>query len=99
MKITTHGQVGLAWFEDKQESLDFNISQPIWQGNRDKIPHKVAEKVATIHPNYLKYYEYAIMPLYKAFGQGGTENPVMALLDKVPEKYQYVIIYNIREEE
>lgn len=85
MKVKTIGHYGIAFFEHTYEmeyAIDINeISDIFYKGEISELPYEKACKVAQIHPSAPKYYEMAMMPLFKGEGNlsKGTENPVMAL--------------------
>ncbi len=74
--------------------------EQFYAGEIKNLSYKKASKIAQIHPNCLKYYELAMMPLFQGKGKlsKGTENPVGALESyktKKEKDFKYVLIYRL----
>lgn len=84
MKLKTIWHYAFQFFESESdlEQVYYQISGNVfYKGEINKLTYKKASKIAQIHPNCIKYYEYAMMPLFQGKGKlsSGTEDPVMAL--------------------
>ncbi len=89
-----------------QDVLESDPTQ-LWAGGRDALPRGVAEEVAELHPNAVRYAAEAMAPLYKLYSLGGrrlgsrsahgTESPAMSLrsLSDLP----YLSVRRIYEDE
>ena len=70
----------------KKLLVDFD-AEYLYIGNVKSIPRVVSEQVAEIHPNYQKYYNLTMMPLYKHYKyKSGTESPILSILSKMNKK-------------
>lgn len=109
---TTVGHYGLRWFDNaltahKCAKDDLGSVVPMYVGSWDKIPIKLATRLATIHPSFSKYYEDAMMPLWALHGtynkygsiKDGTEDPRLALAWKTRDTHPFVVIWRIFETE
>jgi hypothetical protein len=68
--------------EDDLNLTYLEISNELfYKGKIEDLTYEKASKIAQIHPNCTKYYENAMMPLFKGKGKfsSGTENPILAL--------------------
>jgi hypothetical protein len=97
---------GFIFFEDAYD-MDLFISESnpnkiFFAGEIEDLTYKKAAKVAQIHPNFEKYCEFAMMPLFQGKGKtkSGTECPIMALESyKTKLEYEkgmsYILIWKI----
>lgn len=102
MRIHTihHFGISFGFGDNISEHLDIESDSIVYEGLIDKMPQKVAKKVAEIHPLYGKYYEMAMMPLYKTYGKkkSGTESPkysIATLRGKKEAECDYIVIWNV----
>lgn len=103
IKFKTIWHYAIAFFETVEELEDascFIEDKPFYKGEIKKLSYKKASKIAQIHPGCLKYWEFALMPLFQGKGKlsTGTENPVMALESyktNSEEDMQYILIWKI----
>lgn len=105
-KFRTIWHYAIAFFENEDDLYDYNLKNingnPYYIGKISDLSYDIAKNIAPIHENCLKYYEYAMMLLFRGEGKlrSGTENPVMALESFKSKKekegnYSYVIIWKI----
>lgn len=105
-KFRTIWHYAIAFFEEYDDMFYYSINnidgEPYYEGLISDLTYDIAKHIAPIHENCLKYYEDAMMPLFKGEGKlrRGTENPVMALESFKNKKqkegdYPYVIIWKI----
>lgn len=105
MKINTIGHYAFAFFESKEDIIQFDLgTEPYFSGKIDDLTDEIATKIAQIHPNYWKYYEATMMPLFQGKGRlsTGTESPVMALASYKAKKethMSYILIWKILKDE
>lgn len=101
MKIKTIGHYAFAFFESKEDIIKFDlVSKPYFSGKIDDLTYETAAEIAQIHPNYRKYYEASMMPLFQGKGRlfTGTESPVMALISYKTKKelhMPYILIWKV----
>lgn len=103
-KVKTIGHYGIifaeTWHELEHVSWDID-GKPYYMGELDRMTYKKASKIAEIHPDFQKYYEMAMMPLFKTYSfKGGTESPKKAIETLKTKKESeidmpYVIIWKI----
>lgn len=99
--IRSSGHYCMAWFctaADMNEWACIHLHSPaiLYRGRRDRLPHKVAEQVGTVHARYQKYYQECLMVLWKILGtrhQGGSENPVLAINMDIPAQYKFIVVW------
>ena len=109
MRIKTIWHYAFAFFESEQDleqAYNEIDGELFYKGEIELLTYEIASKIAQIHPNCMKYYKYAMMPLFQGKGKfsSGTENPVLAL-----ESYKtkgeseidmpYIIIWKIFDNE
>jgi hypothetical protein len=102
-KTKTIWKYGIVFGDSKDafDRFDFSYSSILYEGLVKRIPIKLAEKVAEIHPKFNEYYQMAMMPLYKTYShKKGSENPVVAIetLKTKKEKAMnlpYILIWDI----
>ena len=109
-KLKTIGHYGIMFFQTEQgiKTFSYGIEDKSihYEGTIEDMPRKKAVKIAEIHPNFEKYYNAAMMPLFKGYDKnlrGGTEDPVMALESlKTAKESQidmpYIFIWKILED-
>lgn len=106
--IKTIWKYGIVFSDSKEELDQFarntDSKTKVWCGEIDRLPKKHADEVAEIHPNFEKYYEAAMMPLYKTYGKNkkGTEYSTYAIETLKSGKENeidlpYVFIWKIME--
>jgi hypothetical protein len=82
-RIKTIWHYAFVFFSDHHEMEDFHweCDDIVYMGSIEKMSHKKASKIAQLHPNFMKYYEFAMAVLYQGKGKcsSGTECPKMAL--------------------
>jgi hypothetical protein len=99
MKIIIFGQVAVACFKAEEEtdfeSFQANQDSVLAEGHVSKMTVKQAQKFCPLHPNFMKYYEYAIMTLWKGKGifSKGTEDPLRAVKSYFPKDTCYYIAW------
>lgn len=107
-KVHTIHHFGLMFFDNEKEA-DYTPNRPdssqiVYEGFIDDMTYEEAQKIAEVHPNFEKYYEFAGMPLYKTYTfKTGTESPKLALKTRRSKQerdadLKYVIIWNIFHE-
>lgn len=105
-KVFTIWKYGIQFYSTKQALWSNSYyGEDIYSGLCNRIPRKLAEDIAEIAPTYEKYFQDAMMPLYKWYGKSGrgTESPAASieslvrksLLDK--RKFKYVKIWKVLE--
>jgi len=84
-KLKTIGHYGIKFFESEHEMNDYDRQiegEPYYSGEIQNMTYKKAIRIAEVHPNCMKYWEYAMMPLFKGYDKntrGGTESPTKAI--------------------
>jgi hypothetical protein len=107
VRIKTIWHYAFAFFESEEDLKDFRIDvEPFYSGKVKDLSYEKASKIAQIHPNCLKYYDFAMMPLFQGKGKwsSGTENPVMALESyktkgELKVDMPYILIWKIFDNE
>jgi hypothetical protein len=89
--IKTIWKYGIVFATTKEEIEKYareTDAKTIWCGEVLMTPLSIAETVAEIHPNFEKYYDKAMMILYKTYNtiKGGTEDARIALISLKTEK-------------
>lgn len=96
-KIIMFGQIAVACFynEDDYKAFDAPHDSIICEGRVSALKSDDAIKFAPLHPNFMKYYEDAMMPLWKGKGifSKGTECPVNAVKSYFPKNINYFIAW------
>ena len=63
----------------------------LFKGHLDEMPNSVAESVAEIHPNAPKYFESAMMPLFRGYSTAthfkGTESAKLAIKTRMSKQF------------
>ena len=84
MKIKTIWHFAFAFFEsesDLENAYRELEGEPFYKGEIADLSYETASQIAQIHPNCIKYYNAAMMPLFQGKGKlsSGTECPIRAL--------------------
>lgn len=99
MKIITFGQIAVACFkaneESDYESFDASLESIIAEGHISKMKDEDAQKFCPLHPNFMKYYEDAMMILWKGKGifSKGTECSISAVKSYFPKDTKFYIAW------
>lgn len=107
-KIHTIWKFGICFFESEYQLENFNTynissGSELYCGEIEKIPAEISQLVCELHPDFGKYYEAAMMPLYKTYdNKRGTESSKWAIESlKSPAERQcdmpYIAIWIIEE--
>lgn len=101
-KTIHHYGIAFFWSEYALNSASMEVDNIFFQGEISKLSREKARLIAEIHPNCIKYYEQAMMPLFKGYGRfsSGTENPVLAIESLKTKKESeidlpYILIWRI----
>lgn len=83
MKIKTIWHYAFCFFESIWDLQDASsdVDDIVYAGEIYLLNYEDAAKVAQIHPNFQKYYDAAMMPLFQGKGKllSGTECPIKAI--------------------
>ena len=108
-KMVILGRIALLFGDSREEVYNKLGSWPdesaiIYKG-KTPVPYKISEKIAPIHPGFVRYNEIALGVLYKGRGifARGTENPALAVnsfalkhavVGQDAEHFKYVLIWD-----
>lgn len=105
-KQTTAGHCALRWFRTEAKATAFSTGLDaisVYVGRWDRMPDRLAKKLATIHPSFAKYYADAMMPLWKLQGtndeygtiENGSESPQLALAWGIKDTHPWVVVWQV----
>jgi len=100
MRILTFGQIAVACFSKEEEMeydcFDASSDSVLARGKVSDITNDDAIKFCPLHPQFMSYYEDAMMTLWKGKGiyAGGTESAVDAVKSLLPKGTYWYIAWN-----
>lgn len=101
-KTIHHYGIAFFWSEESLEKAAMEVDHIFFQGEISELSEEKAQLIAEIHPSCIKYYEQAMMPLFKGYGRfsSGTEDPILAIESLKTKKESkmdlpYILIWRV----